>query len=471
MDLRIGPKAILQEMLYRIERMEKTLHRNTAASNPPAKQKSPCGIMDDEDSIPPLNLPLTKTPEFLAKIQAILNEYYPCPHQQTLPHVTEDTTTLTLPESYKSSEKPKALNFPVSKITVGQWTHTAVYPDDLKAKFYFAKRKLMWEILDNVEQVPRLKRKMEIHWADVLSLKTTFHSDNETGTLEVELGRRPTFFVETNLQAGKQTKWIKMDQDFTLNQSASKFRRHTLDFAPGVLQKNFEKLVSSHSFWSELIKVPFPVSPPSFEIGDGHSQTLSSNVNDDLLRYARGLEHEPYGEMYLNMATQFCANDGRPMNAFAQVNRQNETMNQLPGTQVIQPSSQLINRGSYVSGSLFNNPTSQMINAGVLRGGQALPDTRINSSMVNQHMNQVPSTHRAGPYPQPQGYFVQGETQNMNHTHNGYGQHVNEVPSIHRAGPDLGGYSVQGEPQNMNHTQHGCGQNFSNKDGSVPPDF
>ncbi|CAA7015894.1 unnamed protein product [Microthlaspi erraticum] len=402
---------------------------------------------------PPLNLPLTKTPEFLAKIQSILNEYYPCTHQQKPHGFTETTTTLTPPETPKSSEKPKAINFPVSKITIGQWTHTAVYPDDLKAKFYFAKRKLMWEILDNVQtgtQVARLKRKIEIQWVDVLSLRKTFHSHDETGTLEVELGKRPTFFVETNPQAGKHTQWKQMDQDFTLDQSASKCRRHTLHFAAGVLQKNFEKIMSSHSFWSKLSMVTFPVLPPYFDIGYGNNnnnsslygqcQTFSSNVNNDHLQYnPQGLGHVPdHGEVNFKMATPFCANDGRQINSFVHENRQNETMNQLPGTQVRQPSSQLNNMGSYFSGSQYSNPMSQMINTGDFRG----LDTRADYSMVNQHMNQVPSIHRVGPY--PQGYFVRGDPQNMEHTR------------------------MDGSIQTNNIC--GCGQHFSNDECSMPPD-
>lgn len=66
----------------------------------------------------------------------------------------------------------------------------AVDPVDLTAKCYFARRKLIWEILDNVQtgtQVAKVKRKMEIDWADVLSLKTTFHPHDKTGTLELEV--------------------------------------------------------------------------------------------------------------------------------------------------------------------------------------------------------------------------------------------------------------------------------------------
>ncbi|CAH2054935.1 unnamed protein product [Thlaspi arvense] len=225
-----------------------------------------------------LNLPLTKTPEFLKKIADIIKQDYPCPNQRKTPDFTVNTNTLTPPEATKTVEKPKAMNFPISKITIGEWTSVMVYPDDLVAKFYFARKQLMWEILDSVEtrtetHVAKLKRKIEIQWDDVLSFRATFHPHDKTGTFEVELGKRPTFFIETNPQAGKHTKWKQMEQDFTQDQSASRCRRHTLYFAPGVLQKNLEKLVSGDSFWSDLAKVKFPTLPQSlyFDIGDGNS--------------------------------------------------------------------------------------------------------------------------------------------------------------------------------------------------------
>ena len=115
-----------------------------------------------------------------------------------------------------------------------------------------------------------------------------------------QLRKPPTFFIETNPQALKHTQWQKLDQDFTLNHSASRnrlflpflvpfkndsnsihdlillcynVRMHTLHFAPGVLQANMEKLVSGDRFWSELVKVHFPTSDHLyFDIGHGNHE-------------------------------------------------------------------------------------------------------------------------------------------------------------------------------------------------------
>ncbi|XP_024016050.1 uncharacterized protein LOC18025680 isoform X2 [Eutrema salsugineum] len=382
----------------------------------PSKKKDD-KIEEELVQLPPLNLPLTSNQEFLEKIESILKQDHPCPLQQQLP------------ESPKNLEKPKAMNFPISKITIGEWTSTALFPDDLKAKFYFAKRKIMWEILEDVEtatHVARLKRKIEIHWDDVLSFRATVQS----GILQLELRKRPAFFMEANPQPGKHTQWIQMDQDFTLNQSASIFRRHTLHFSSGVLEKNLGKIVSSDSFWSKLDKVTFPTLPHSlyFDVPDGNSNKkrrygqYQTPNNDDLFHH---LPPGQVGEVNSNLATQFYANYGRQMNSLVLDNRQNKTMSQLPGTQVIQPSSQLMNRGRYIRRSQLNNPMIQ--------------DER---HRIFEHANEI-SFYQVGP--NLRGDLGQeGETQNLEHTH------------------------LDGNFQTNNICYDD--QDFNNNRGSVPPD-
>lgn len=52
---------------------------------------------------------------------------------------------------------------------------------DLVAKCYFAKRRLVWEFLEN-----GLKSKIEIQWSDILSLRVTIQED-EPGILDIEV--------------------------------------------------------------------------------------------------------------------------------------------------------------------------------------------------------------------------------------------------------------------------------------------
>lgn len=52
---------------------------------------------------------------------------------------------------------------------------------DLVAKFYFAKRQLVWEILRN-----GLKEKIEIEWSNIIGIQA-FMEENKPGILEVEV--------------------------------------------------------------------------------------------------------------------------------------------------------------------------------------------------------------------------------------------------------------------------------------------
>lgn len=50
---------------------------------------------------------------------------------------------------------------------------------DLVAKCYFAKHKIVWEVLDG-----GLKNKIEIQWSDIMALKANY-PDDKPGTLDV----------------------------------------------------------------------------------------------------------------------------------------------------------------------------------------------------------------------------------------------------------------------------------------------
>ena len=53
------------------------------------------------------------------------------------------------------------------------------YEGDLVGKCYFAKHKLVWEILDG-----NLKNKIEIQWSDIIALKANCPTE-EPGTLDL----------------------------------------------------------------------------------------------------------------------------------------------------------------------------------------------------------------------------------------------------------------------------------------------
>ncbi|KAM3380548.1 hypothetical protein P3S68_006121 [Capsicum galapagoense] len=176
-------------------------------------------------------------------------------------------------------EKLKASNFPATVLRIGSWEYKSRYEGDLVAKCYFAKHKLVWEVLDG-----GLKNKIEIQWSDIMGLKASYPDDGP-GTLDVVLSRQPLFFRETNPQPRKHTLW-QATSDFTSGQASihkSEFneteRRHYLQCAQGLLGKHFEKLVQCDPRLKFLSQQPeITLDSPHFE--SKISVFESPNVSD-----------------------------------------------------------------------------------------------------------------------------------------------------------------------------------------------
>ncbi|EFJ08690.1 hypothetical protein SELMODRAFT_5767, partial [Selaginella moellendorffii] len=129
-------------------------------------------------------------------------------------------------------DKVKASNIAAVSIEIGSWKRSAANEGEIVAKFYYAKRRLIWEILER-----GLMNKMEIQWGDVTGL----HASLSEGTLIIEVSKPPVFYTEHDPQPRKHTVWHPAE-DFTGGQ-ASVCRLHTLRFACGVLNKHFERLM------------------------------------------------------------------------------------------------------------------------------------------------------------------------------------------------------------------------------------
>ncbi|MCD7446500.1 hypothetical protein HAX54_007815 [Datura stramonium] len=214
-----------------------------------------------------LGLTLKKTPSFLNLLEAQLSKAKKTPSNSSSsssPCRVGTPASCSLPENQKnlwrndfaiSSEKLKASNFPALKLTIGQWERVSKHESDLIAKCYYAKRKLVWEILDGA-----LKNKIEIQWTDIIAIKATIQQ-GDPGILEIELNQPPNFYRETNPQPRKHTLWQETP-DFTGGQ-APIYRRHCVIFPPGILDKHYEKLLHYDARLNELSKQPFPsqISP------------------------------------------------------------------------------------------------------------------------------------------------------------------------------------------------------------------
>ncbi|KAL5573065.1 hypothetical protein UlMin_022662 [Ulmus minor] len=157
-----------------------------------------------------------------------------------------------------STDKLKASNFPASILQIGSWQYKSRYEGDLVGKCYFAKHKLVWEVLDGT-----LKNKIEIQWSDIVAIKANYPDDGP-GTLDVVLARPPLFFRETNPQPRKHTLW-QTTSDFTGGQ-ASIHRQHSLQCPQGMLGKHFEKLIQCDPRLNFLSQQPeIVLETPYFE--------------------------------------------------------------------------------------------------------------------------------------------------------------------------------------------------------------
>ncbi|XP_014489849.1 uncharacterized protein LOC106752646 isoform X3 [Vigna radiata var. radiata] len=206
-------------------------HKRPKLETPPK-----CDSSDDSLSIPPtsynpldepspLGLRLKKSPSLLDLIQMRLSQQ----------EESKKKDYKVSAASAAADSKLKASNFPGTILKIGTWEYKSRYEGDLVAKCYFAKHKLVWEVLDGC-----LKNKIEIPWSDIMALKANYPEDGP-GTLEVVLARRPLFFREINPQPRKHTLW-QATSDFTGGQ-ASLNRRHFLQCPQGLLGKHFEKLI------------------------------------------------------------------------------------------------------------------------------------------------------------------------------------------------------------------------------------
>ncbi|KAF2323041.1 hypothetical protein GH714_032940 [Hevea brasiliensis] len=238
-----------------------------------------CNPLDEPS---PLGLRLKKSPSLLDLIQMKLSQQ----NNMKKDHKATGST---------ATDKLKASNFPASLLKVGSWEYKSRYEGDLVAKCYFAKHKLVWEVLDG-----GLKNKIEIQWSDIVAIKANFPDDGPE-TLDVVLARQPLFFRETNPQPRKHTLW-QATSDFTGGQ-ASMHRRHFLQCQQGFLSKHFEKLIQCDPRLNFLSQQPeILLETPYFEqrhctFGDLNETTevLDSKAEETRAVFALGDAASPSG--------------------------------------------------------------------------------------------------------------------------------------------------------------------------------
>ncbi|CAJ2628804.1 unnamed protein product [Trifolium pratense] len=204
----------------------------------------------------PLGLKLTLTPEML-------------PYTEQKTNVASKIHSTSCQQQIKKVEKLKAVHVPMYMLMIGFFKIEAKYPADLVSKFYYAKRKLVWEILRD-----GLKDKIEIQWRNITAIRAIIE-DNLPGILEIELDKVPSFFREIEPKPGKHTVWT-LSHDFTQGQ-ASKYRRHYIQFPHGVLDQYYVKLLQCDNRLLELSQRPFPSSHAIYF--DSHLDRRTTQLN------------------------------------------------------------------------------------------------------------------------------------------------------------------------------------------------
>jgi dynein light intermediate chain len=126
----------------------------------------------------------------------------------------------------------KPTHIAVSRLTIGTWNLVAKHDEHILLSFYWAERKLVWEVLHL-----GVVRKMEADFEDVTG--TALHpaaSAEESERLVLELARPPRFYREAPSAsadgAGAKTANYVYTTDFT-NGQASQVSRHVLHFPAG----------------------------------------------------------------------------------------------------------------------------------------------------------------------------------------------------------------------------------------------
>ena len=139
------------------------------------------------------------------------------------------------------SEAP-AEHIPVKKLSIGSWNLSARYDEHVLISFYWAERKLVWEVLHL-----GVVRKMEVDFEDV-DRATLSPGVQGQDRLVIELHRPPRFFKENvpaaGTASGQEVSYV-YTTDFT-NGQASAESRHTLFFEPGALQRETAKMMVQH---------------------------------------------------------------------------------------------------------------------------------------------------------------------------------------------------------------------------------
>ncbi|PIA61115.1 hypothetical protein AQUCO_00300558v1 [Aquilegia coerulea] len=252
-------------------------------------QQQELGVLNLYMESPSLGLSLRKTPSFVELIEAKL-----CKQRGTSSKTITgaESTDCARPKRKKVEGKLKAASFDAKLLKIGSWERHAIRELDLVAKCYYAKRKLVWEMLDN-----GLKSKIEVQWADISAIRATFRK-NKTAVLEIELKNVPLFSREVNPQPRRHTNW-QPSADFTGGQ-APKYRRHYIEFEEGIFRSHYERILQCDKRLFMLSQQPFPSDrSPYFNLDMSGFREFSFEYSRPQPQYSSMMQFPQYVNPYV----------------------------------------------------------------------------------------------------------------------------------------------------------------------------
>uniref|UniRef100_A0A7S4BM71 TRF2/HOY1 PH-like domain-containing protein n=1 Tax=Chrysotila carterae TaxID=13221 RepID=A0A7S4BM71_CHRCT len=148
-----------------------------------------------------------------------------------------------------------AAHIPITKLVIGSWSIVAKYDEHVLLSFYWAERKVVWEVLHL-----GVVRKMEVDFDDVTGAVLSPVSGSDAERLVLELARPPRFYRETQASTDDSTAVNYVyTTDFT-NGQASQVQRHSLLFSSCAASK--------HAGTMKAAGLPLRVEGGAMALGD-----------------------------------------------------------------------------------------------------------------------------------------------------------------------------------------------------------
>eukprot|EP00897_Mesotaenium_endlicherianum_P002187 jgi/Mesen1/1997/ME000147S01086 len=221
-----------------------------------------CGDFNEEDLLkhPPLGLTLRKSGSFLELLSKQLAKHDPVSPQRNEPEGSPVHMENALHmQAGCSMGKVKYSTLIAESITIGAWKQVSQHEEHIVAKFQYAQRKLIWEVLEE-----GLKSKMEVDYDDISFLRATYLG-SAPSILEVWVRHAPAHHSMSTSEHREQT----TSEDFTHGVPAAP-TRHLLTFPEGSLGKHFDQLRTSDPRLDEMAIVDTAAPAAVMHFG-GHS--------------------------------------------------------------------------------------------------------------------------------------------------------------------------------------------------------